>query len=170
MTENERSIWAFGYGSLIWDTGKVRPIERREGVLRDWHREWTWISSCRHGAPTCSLMPEGQVRGVFLRLDPTSVNRDLETFRKRERRTTEHTVVGPPVPGALIYFWSMGSNLESFPEFNGLSTVQLAKALAERAKRITEPGTDNVLPINYIRKVHEFDPDDAFTSEMVRNL
>jgi len=170
MSEIERSIWVFGYGSLIWGTGEVKPTEHREGILPGWHREWTWISDSRHGAPTCSLMPGGQVKGVFLRLNPASADKDLETFRRRERRNTEQTVTDVPFPGTLTYFWTMGSNLDEFPEFNGMGGAQLAKSLAERAKAVNEPGSDGVLAADYVRKVHDFDPEDAFTSEIAHNL
>ena len=45
MTGGRKTTWVFGYGSLIWNTGAVRPVERREGILPGWHREWTWISN-----------------------------------------------------------------------------------------------------------------------------
>lgn len=53
MSCDESTIWIFGFGSLIWWTGEVVPVERREGILAGWHREWTWISSTRHDALTC---------------------------------------------------------------------------------------------------------------------
>lgn len=170
MTDNEREIWVFGYGSLIWGTGAVKTIERRDGILPGWHREWTWISSTRHGAPTCSLKAGGQVRGVFLRLEPGTASQDLEAFRRRENRATEESRWDIPAQGATTYFWTMGSNLEDFPEFNGLCESRLARALAECARGITRAGPDGVLPADYIRKVHEFDADDAWTAEIARYL
>lgn len=166
----QQSIWVFGYGSLIWGTGGVSVIERREGILPGWHREWTWIASTRQGAPTCSLGAGGQVKGVFLHLNPLTAKQDLGEFRRRENAKTEEIRPDIPEPGARTYFWTMGSNLDRFPEFNGLSDDQLANVLAERAKRITQPGRDGVLASDYIRRVYEFDPDDAFTAEIVRHL
>jgi cation transport regulator ChaC len=148
----------------------VKTIERREGILPGWHREWTWISSTRHGAPTCSLNPKGQVRGVFLRLNPVTAKQDLEQFRQRERRETEQTTADIPDVDAKTHFWTMGNNLDRFPEFNDLGDDQLAKALAERAKRISQPGHDGVLASDYIRRVHEFDPNDVLTTGIVRHL
>ena len=170
MTSEARSVWVFGYGSLIWGTGEVKTIERREGILSGWHREWTWISSARHGAPTCSLRPGGQVKGVFLRLDPRTANQELEAIRRRERRSTEQVMADMPEAAAVTHFWTMGSNLEDFPELNGLGPAELARALAARAKRITQPGSDNVAARDYILKVHEFDPDDSHTAAIVRYL
>ena len=163
-----RSTWVFGYGSLIWGTGPVKVAERREGVLTGWHREWTWISgTARPGAPTCSLMPGGQVKGIFLRLNPGSVNRDLETFRQRERRTTEQVVRDVPEPAAETYFWTMGNNLADFPDLRGLAGQQLSRALADRARPLATPGSDGVLSADYIRRVHAFDPEDSLTAEIV---
>lgn len=170
MIEAHKSTWVFGYGSLIWGTGAVETEERREGVLRGWHREWTWISSKRHGAPTCSLRRGGHVRGVFLRLDPRTAIRDLQTFRRRENPDTEETVADIPEAGASTHFWTMGSNLEKFSEFRSVREDQLAKALAERAKKITTVGDDGVSAEDYIRNVHKFDPDDALTSAICRYL
>jgi hypothetical protein len=170
MTDNQREICIFGYGSLIWGTGAVRTAERLEGIMPGWRREWTWISRSRHGAPTCSVERGGQVKGVFLRLNPETANQDLDAFRLRENRETEETIADIPSQGAITYFWTMGNNLEKFPELEGLCGSQLARALAERAKLITMVGQDGVLPSGYMRKVHEFDPNDAWTSEIVHCL
>jgi hypothetical protein len=165
---NRRHIWVFGYGSLIWGTGPVTVVERREGVLPGWHREWTWISvTARPGAPTCSLMPGGQVKGIFLRLNPESIEQDLETFRRRERRETEEVIKDAPEPGATTHLWTMGINLMNFPDVKGLMGRNLARALAVRAGRLTVPGADGVLPADYIHRVHEFDPEDPITAEIV---
>ena len=170
MTSNQKGIWVFGYGSLIWGTGEVETVERREGILPGWHREWTWISSKRYGAPTCSLKRGGQVKGVFLRLNPTTANQDLEGFRRRENRQTEETTADIPCPGAITHFWTMGSNLEGIPKFKGLCGTELARALAGHARQITRAGPDDVLPTDYMRRVHEFDPDDAWAAQIVRYL
>ena len=170
MANTQQSTWVFGYGSLIWGTGAVVTVERREGILPGWHRAWTWISSSRFGEPTCSLEDGGQVRGVFLRLNPETANVDLEEFRRRENRNTEKTVADVPVAGAVTFFWTMGNNLGRFPEFDGLSGSRLAQALADRAKQITTPGQDGVLAADYIRRVHDFDPNDAWTAEIARFL
>lgn len=167
----QRSVWVFGYGSLIWGTGFVKVIDRREGVLPGWHREWNWISGrARPGAPTCSLVDEGEVKGIFLQLDPASADRDLEAFRERERRVTERVIRDVPVPGAETHFWTMGNNLANFPDLRGLSGQQLYKALADRARPLTTPGGDGVLPADYIRRVHAFDPQDTITASIVQYL
>ena len=170
MTEKSRSIWIFGYGSLIWGTGPVQTAERRVGVLPGWHREWTWISESRQGAPTCAVHPGGHVNGVYLRLNPQTAESDLEEFRKRERRITEKTVSDLPIAGAVTYFWTMGSNLSGFPEFRDLTGEPLAKALAIWLKQIKNLGSDGVTAEEYIRRVHQFDPDDARTNAIIAQL
>lgn len=66
-----KSVWAFGYGSLIWNRESIEYVEEKTGYLFGWHRDWTFISEKRrHGAPTCNLQPGGRVKGVLLRLDP----------------------------------------------------------------------------------------------------
>ena len=65
----------------------------------------------------------------------------------------------------------MGNDLEQFPEFRGLRPAQLARALAERARQKTDPGEDDgVGATDYIRKVHEFDSDDALTADIAKHL
>jgi len=169
--KTQPTIWIFGYGSLIWGTGPVQVTEKRTGILTGWHREWTWISTAaRPGAPTCSLAPGGQVKGVFLKLRSKSTKQDLDIFRQRERAATEEMVSELPEPGATTYFWTMGDNLSRYPEFNGLTGQKLARALAEKAAQISSPGTDGVLPSDYIRQVHQFDPEDHITSEIFHFL
>jgi hypothetical protein len=43
------------------------------------------------------------------------------------RGNTEQTVNDVPNLGAVTHFWTMGSNLEQFPEFQGLCPAQLVK-------------------------------------------
>lgn len=136
-------------------------------MLPGWHREWTWISKRRHYAPTCSLARGGQVKGIFLLLDSETVDDSLHEFRARENPTTEETILDVPDLGAVTYLWTMGNNLMKFPEFNGLHGNPLAKALAARAKGIAEAGPDEISAVEYIQRVHEFDPDDTWTSQIV---
>jgi hypothetical protein len=79
-------------------------------------------------------------------------------------------MVEVPKPGTVSYFWTMGNNLGRYREFSGLQGDQLAKALAERAAGITEAGPDGVTAVDYIRRVHTFDPDDTVTAEIARFL
>ena len=81
VSTTNTAVWVFGYGSLIWNTGSVMPVERRIGTLKGWHRTWTWISKRRHGAPTCALQESGEVKGILLR---------------SLRRAGEHCHDGPP--------------------------------------------------------------------------
>jgi hypothetical protein len=162
------AVWVFGYGSLIWDTGNVTPVERRAGTLMGWHRAWTWISKRRHGAPTCALQESGEVKGVLLRLNEKTQAADLEYFRSRERRVTERMVANFPEPNAVTYFWTMGSNLADHSEFSALTEDELHATLAQRAKAIMTPGPDGVLASEYIKRVHSFDPGDPITAAIVQ--
>jgi hypothetical protein len=169
-SSSNTSIWVFGYGSLIWNTGSVMPVERRAGTLKGWHRTWTWISKRRHGAPTCALQESGEVKGLLLRLSDKTQASDLEYFRSRERKVTEQTVANFPEPNAVTYFWTMGSNLADYPEFNTLTQREMSAALARRANALTMPGPDGVLASEYIKRIHSFDPDDPITAAIVRSL
>jgi hypothetical protein len=167
---SDTAVWVFAYGSLIWDTGNVIPAEKRAGILKGWHRTWTWISKTRHGAPTCALQESGQVKGILLRLNEQTQAADLEYFRSRERRVTERTLANFPEPNALTYFWTMGSNLADHEEFRNLAEEELRAALAQRAMAVTKPGIDGVLASEYIKRIHNYDPDDPITAAIVRYL
>jgi len=163
-------IWVFGYGSLIWWTGDVHAVREQIDYLEGWHRDWTWISGSRHGAPTCSLACGGRVKGKFLNLNPATTDRDIECFRRRERRCTEQKKRDVPFGGALTYFWTMGSNLADYPEFAMLEGDELLKALAQRAKGVKQAGRDGVTALDYIRQVHESDPGDEITAALFKFL
>jgi hypothetical protein len=157
------SVWVFGYGSLLWFKSDVRPKDEKVGELEGWHRDWTWISNSRHGAPTCNLQPGGKVKGVFFKLNPKTQKTDLDIFRRRERESTEE--MNENIKGIIgkVYFWTMGTNIEQQPEFKDLDQNHLYKALARRAVSISEKGIDGKTPVEYALLVNSFDPDDEKT-------
>jgi hypothetical protein len=166
--QDDRAVWVFGYGSLIWDSCMIEKEEARAGVLPDWHREWNWISkNRRHGAPTCSLEPGGYVRGIFFRLKPESAKANLEALQAREDTDPQkkHNV---PEDGATTYFWPMGNNL---PErFKGLDDDERATELARIAVETQQPGPDGVSAKDYIGRVNAFDPEDPKTARLARRV
>jgi hypothetical protein len=167
---SETGMWVFGYGSLIWDRSDIKPVEERIGELLGWHRDWTWISSKRCGAPTCSLQMAGKVKGVFLRLDPKTQQSDLEILRKRELRQSEEFVENMSGINGKICFWTMGNNLDTYEDTRGLNGIELYRALAKRAKRITSLGRDGKTAEEYAFAVHEFDPGDELTKMYVTEI
>jgi len=106
------------------------------------------------------------VKGVFLRLNPATVEWDLEELRRRERRNSERTIAGVPDPGAEMHFWVMGHNLDHHPDVSGLAGDELLRGLARRACQIKELGPDGVAASEYIRRVHKFDPEDELTTRL----
>lgn len=170
MQQNQQHTWVFGYDSLIWDTGMVERAEVREGVLNGWRREWNWISTSRHGAPTCSLEQAGKdhVKGIFFRLNQDTAEDDLETLRARENRQTEQIVHDVPEAGAVTHFWIMGNNLPD--NVRNLDEDKRATELAAQAVSIKAPGRDGVSASDYIRRVNDFDPDDPITARLARRV
>lgn len=167
---SSEDIWVFGYGSLIWYRPKLKPIEKKVGYLQGWHRDWTWISTSRHGAPTCSLQRGGKVKGVFLRLDPKTQDSDLDTLRKRELSSSEEIADNVDgIPGK-VFFWRMNNNLAEYEDTKGLTDVKLYEALARRAKNILIAGPDGKTPEEYALAVHKFDPEDEITKMYVNEL
>ena len=163
-------VWVFGYGSLIWDTTGMTCLERREGELRGWHRDWTHLSHHRFGAPTCNLEAGGKVKGVFLKLDPRTWRQDLERLREREGTKTEKVEMNLEGFPGETHFWTMGRNSEKFLETKGLEGTDLYKALAWRARRISKKGPDGKTAEEYAYAVHEFDPQDKVTRIYVDEL
>jgi hypothetical protein len=166
---SSEDVWVFAYGSVMWDQGTVQPVEEKVGFLQGWHRDWTWISESRGGAPTCSLQRGGKVKGKFFRLNPKTQDADLEYFREREVRSSEEILAVDSIPGRL-YFWTMGNNLEDKEDTKGLKGVELYETLAKRAKNISVTGRNGKTPKEYALAVHKFDPDDKITKTYVNEL
>jgi len=166
-----KSVWAFGYGSLIWNRESIEYVEEKTGYLLGWHRDWTFISEKRrHGAPTCNLQPGGRVKGVFLRLDPRTFTVSLKALRKREGKQTENIAENLYGFPGETHFWTMGRNLEKFYETSGLQGLKLYRFLADIAKKIPEKGPDGKTAEEYAFAVYEFDPEDAITRTYVEEL
>jgi len=166
----DKEVWVFGYGSLIWDRSNIKPIEERIGELQGWHRDWTWISTRRHEAPTCSLQPGGKVKGIFLKLDPKTQESDLETLRKREGRSSEKVVENVSGIKGKVHFWTMGNNLDKYDDTRGLTGIELYEKLATRTRNISSRGPDGKTAEEYAVTVQEFDPDDEITKMYVNEI
>jgi len=167
---SNEEVWVFGYGSLIWYRPKIKHIEEKICYLEGWHRDWTWISSSRHGAPTCSLQPGGRVKGVFLRLDPKTQDSDLKMLRRRELASSEEIVKNVCGISGKVCFWKMNNNLAKYEDAKGLTGIRLYEALAKRAKSILIVGPDGKTPEEYALEVHKFDPNDEITKMYVNEL
>ncbi len=166
-------IWIFGYGSLIWYKSGLKPVEEKVGCLKGWHRDWTWISKTRHGAPTCSLEAGGEVKGIFYKLNPKTQKTDLEIIRKRERKETEEIFNNTDNILGEIHFWKMGSNIGAHPDVAGKEEGDLYRALAQRSVSISEKGPDGKTAVEYALLVNTFDPEDEIThsySNSIREL
>jgi hypothetical protein len=171
MSQVERTIWVFGYGSLIWDPRPIQAIEsREEGTLYGWHREWTWISEERHGAPTCSLQSEGKVNGVFYQLNPDTAQEDLARLDSGEGKGSLKVANDVPREGATTHFWALGNNLDGYADLTKLDASRLQKALAERALKTQKAGPDGLSASDYILNINRFDPDDPATGNVARHL
>jgi hypothetical protein len=163
-------IWIFGYGSLIWDRSEIKTVKEKIGKLKGWHKDWTWISTRRYGAPTCSLQPRGSVKGIFMKLNPKTANTDLETLRKREKKSSEKVIENVNGIIGKIYFWTMGNNLSEHDDLRNLQGTDLYRALAERAISIKEKGPDGKTAIEYAFSVFAFDPDDQITKMYISEI
>jgi cation transport protein ChaC len=83
------AVWVFGYGSLIWDP-RFAFVERRKAILPGHERRfafWTMRSRGTPEAPGLGLALEarlGRCEAIAYRLDPASLDTDLEALWHRE--------------------------------------------------------------------------------------
>ena len=167
---SKTDVWVFGDGSLIWYKSGIDFIEEKIGELPGWHRDWRRISKARGGAPTCSLQSGGRVKGVFLKLDPRTIRLDLETIREREGRKTERVIKDVKGITGEVHFWTMGDNLSKYNDTKDKNGMELYRALARRANRISKRGKDGKTAVEYALAVHEFDPEDKITKTYVDEI
>lgn len=86
--KKQDDVWVFGYGSLIW-----RPdfefTERREGLLRGYHRALCLWSRINRGTPerpglVFGLDRGGSCRGMLFRIPASQVPVTMEALWRRE--------------------------------------------------------------------------------------
>jgi cation transport protein ChaC len=86
-----RSIWVFGYGSLMWNPA-FHFAERRPGLVHGFHRQFCLWARAGRGSPEkpglmLSLEPGGSCHGVGYRLHPKHVATELDVLWRREMLT-----------------------------------------------------------------------------------
>lgn len=86
---SDGAVWVFAYGSLIWDP-RFSFAEKRRAVLPGHERRfsfWTMRARGTPAAPGLGLAIEsrlGQCEAVAYRLDPATLEEDLEALWHRE--------------------------------------------------------------------------------------
>ena len=85
-----RSLWIFGYGSLMWDPG-FPHVESAPALIYGYHRELCIYSSRWRGTPerpglVLGLDRGGACRGLAFRIAAAHVARSLEALWEREMR------------------------------------------------------------------------------------
>jgi cation transport protein ChaC len=85
---SDKEVWVFAYGSLIWKPA-FEPLEQRLGTLKGWHRSFCLKTTRWRGTPDrpglmMALQRGGQCQGVAYRLNPKTMERDLDTLFRRE--------------------------------------------------------------------------------------
>ena len=86
---SDGAVWVFGYGSLIWDP-RFSFVDKRRAVLNGHERRfsfWTMRSRGTPETPGLGLALEarlGRCEAVAYRLDPATLEADLEALWHRE--------------------------------------------------------------------------------------
>jgi cation transport protein ChaC len=81
-------LWIFAYGSLLWKPGFAH-VEELPGRLIGWHRSFCFSQKRFRGTPDCpglmlSLDRGGECRGLLLRFDEDTLERELQGLFRRE--------------------------------------------------------------------------------------
>jgi cation transport protein ChaC len=81
-------VWLFGYGSLMWNPA-FSYVERRNGTLRGWHRQFCMWMRLGRGTPEqpglmLALDRGGTTHGVAFRLAPSEERAELLLVWRRE--------------------------------------------------------------------------------------
>jgi glutathione-specific gamma-glutamylcyclotransferase len=84
----DRDLWVFAYGSLMWDPG-FRFSEVRSGLLRGYHRRFCLRSVVGRGTPDkpglmAGLDRGGECRGLAFRIDGAHVEEETQIIWRRE--------------------------------------------------------------------------------------
>jgi len=83
------AVWVFGYGSLIWDP-RFSFAERRKAVLPGHERRFSFWTMRSRGTPEMpglglAIEPKlGKCEAIAFRLDPATLDTDLEALWHRE--------------------------------------------------------------------------------------
>ncbi|MBW0159039.1 gamma-glutamylcyclotransferase [Sedimentimonas flavescens] len=85
-----KTLWIFGYGSLIWDPG-FAPAEVRRAWLRGWHRSFCMRSIHFRGTPEApglvlalDASPDAVCAGLAFRVAEPEADEVLACLRARE--------------------------------------------------------------------------------------
>ena len=131
-----RSVWVFGYGSLMWNPA-FRYAERRAALVHGYHREFCLLARAGRGSPErpglmMSLEPSGSCHGVAYRLPARAAATELDVLWRREMLTRSYRpvwVTGRTARG-IVHAVTFAANLEHERYRGGLSTETMARYLA----------------------------------------
>jgi len=92
ISEPDRDLWVFGYGSLMWRPG-FDFVERRLAWLRGYHRALCIYSHVHRGTPerpglVLGLDRGGSCRGVAFRVEAAKAQAAVAYLRAREQVTS----------------------------------------------------------------------------------
>ncbi|MGZ9032412.1 MAG: gamma-glutamylcyclotransferase [Burkholderiaceae bacterium] len=84
----DSAVWIFAFGSLLWKPGFAH-VEELPGRLVGWHRSFCFSQKRFRGTPDCpglmlSLDRGGECRGLLLRFNEESLERELHSLFRRE--------------------------------------------------------------------------------------
>jgi glutathione-specific gamma-glutamylcyclotransferase len=93
---SQRSVWIFGYASLIWRRPEFDAIEQRAARVTGWHRALRMRSRVNRGCEQCpglvfALLQGGACAGMAYRLSPERYVEDLTRLWQREMPLAAYT-------------------------------------------------------------------------------
>jgi cation transport protein ChaC len=136
LAPRPRSVWVFGYGSLMWNPA-IRYAERRPGLVHGYHREFCLLSLAGRGSPErpglmMSLEPGGSCHGVVYRLPVNAIEQELDLLWRREMMTRSYRPVWVAARTAqgTAHAIAFAANLEHERYRGGLDHETMARYLA----------------------------------------
>lgn len=88
VLQDDRPLWVFGYGSLMWDPGFAFS-KRLPARVNGWHRRFSLRSTVGWGTPevpglSAALHPGGSVMGIAFQIEPKRIRATISTLDRRE--------------------------------------------------------------------------------------
>ncbi len=174
----DRSLWVFGYGSLIWDPG-FPVAERRIGKVTGWHRSFCMRSIHHRGtveAPGLVLALDraagSACTGVAFRVAPGAEDATVSALRERELISSAYLEMTLPVETAegLLDALTFVIDPDHAQYCGGIDLEGQARIIA-RATGGRGPNSDYLWSTTaHLAELGIADPDLEWLADRVRNL
>ena len=174
---NERDLWVFGYGSLLWKTG-FEYAERRLATLHGFSRSFCMSSVHYRGTPEAPGLvlaldpdPDMACQGVAFRVEQKLADTTLAYLRERELISSAYVEQFHPVSfhsggqaDAVCYVIN-----RDHPQYRGGLTLDQQADIIARAQGSTGKNWEYLLnTVAHLDEMQISDPDLTLLAEKVK--